>query len=139
MDCNPPSLLPIVPCLRCTLENLSAKKILIDSLYPEDRHLSLIKHRSLSARIAVTLQRLGIEPKGRSSYRSGSSATYSAVLMGTIMSGCTFVMGQPGYGPRRIVDRNLNGDKWVYVPSRSIGYYQNPDTTSEYTNHGVGF
>jgi len=33
--------------------------------------------------------------------------------------------------PTRIVDRNTIGDIWIRAPSRSTGYYQNPDATSE--------
>lgn len=33
--------------------------------------------------------------------------------------------------PNRIVDRNTIGDIWIRSPSRSMGYYENPDATRE--------
>lgn len=83
-------------------ECLSTKKLLIDTLRPEDRSLSLAEYRSLSVRVAVGLRRLGVQHKDRILCLSGNSIAYPALLMGTIMAGCIFVPGQPGHGPREL-------------------------------------
>lgn len=83
-------------------ENLSPKKILIDTLRPDDRCLSVAEYRSLSVRVAVGLKRLGLQPKDRILCLSGNSIVYPALLMGTIMAECIFVPGQPGYGHREL-------------------------------------
>ncbi|KAE8135137.1 4-coumarate-CoA ligase 1 [Aspergillus pseudotamarii] len=78
------------------------KKLIIDTARPEDRSLSLAEYRSLSVRIAVGLQRLRGQPKDRVLCLSGNCVSYAALLMGTIMAGCIFVPGQPGYGDREL-------------------------------------
>jgi acyl-CoA synthetase (AMP-forming)/AMP-acid ligase II len=83
-------------------ESVSTNKVLIDTLRPEDRSLSLAEYRNLSIRVAVGLQRLGVQPKDRVLCLSGNSITYAALLMGTIMAGCIFVPGQPDYGQREL-------------------------------------
>ncbi|KAF7927079.1 hypothetical protein EAE99_005410 [Botrytis elliptica] len=79
-------------------ENLGSKKLIIDTLRPDDRSLSLAEYRDLSVRIAVGLRRLGVQPKDRILCLSGNAIAYPALLMGTIMAGCIFVPGQPSYG-----------------------------------------
>ncbi|KAF7887545.1 hypothetical protein EAF00_009839 [Botryotinia globosa] len=79
-------------------ENLGSRKLIIDTLRPDDRSLCLAEYRDLSIRIAVGLRRLGIQSKDRILCLSGNAITYPALLMGTIMAGCIFVPGQPGYG-----------------------------------------
>jgi len=83
-------------------EILSTKKLLIDTLRPDDRSLSLAEYRSLSVRVAVGLRRLKVQPKDRVLCLSGNSLAYPALLMGTIMAGCIFVPGQPGHGHREL-------------------------------------
>lgn len=79
-------------------ENLGSRKLIIDTLRPDDRSLSLTEYRDLSIRIAVGLRRLGVQPKDRILCLSGNAIAYPALLMGTIMAGCIFVPGQPSYG-----------------------------------------
>ncbi|KAM0149010.1 hypothetical protein ACHAPC_008959 [Botrytis cinerea] len=79
-------------------ENLDSKKLIIDTLRPDDRSLSLAEYRDLSVRIAVGLRRLGVQPKDRILCLSGNAIAYPALLMGTVMAGCIFVPGQPSYG-----------------------------------------
>ncbi|TGO40491.1 hypothetical protein BHYA_0036g00240 [Botrytis hyacinthi] len=79
-------------------ENLGSRKLIIDTLRPDDRSLSLAEYRDLSVRIAVGLRRLGVQPKDRILCLSGNAIAYPALLMGTIMAGCIFVPGQPSYG-----------------------------------------
>ncbi|KAF7918262.1 uncharacterized protein EAE98_009874 [Botrytis deweyae] len=78
-------------------ENLGSKKLIIDTLRPDDRSLSLAEYRDLSVRIAVGLRRLGVQPKDRILCLSGNAIAYPALLMGTIMASCIFVPGQPSY------------------------------------------
>ncbi|TGO23879.1 hypothetical protein BPAE_0118g00060 [Botrytis paeoniae] len=79
-------------------ENLGSKKLIIDTLRPVDRSLSLAEYRDLSVRIAVGLRRLGVQPKDRILCLSGNAIAYPTLLMGIIMAGCIFVPGQPSYG-----------------------------------------
>ncbi|KAF7947178.1 uncharacterized protein EAE97_004427 [Botrytis byssoidea] len=79
-------------------ENLGSRKLIIDTLRPDDRSLCLAEYRDLSVRIAVGLRRLGVQSKDIILCLSGNAITYPALLMGTIMAGCIFVPGQPSYG-----------------------------------------
>lgn len=101
----------------------SEKKLVIDAARPQDRSLSLAEYRSLSVRVAVGLQRLGVQPKDRILCISGNAVCYSSLLMGTIMAGCIFVPGQPGHGDREL-ERLLS----VAKPSVILTQRGNADT-----------
>ena len=101
----------------------SEKKLVIDAARPQDRSLTLAEYRSLSVRVAVGLQRLGVQPKDRILCISSNALTYSSLLMGTIMAGCIFVPGQPGHG-----DRELERLISVAKPSVILTQRANVDT-----------
>ncbi|OOF98442.1 hypothetical protein ASPCADRAFT_165017 [Aspergillus carbonarius ITEM 5010] len=74
---------------------LSDRKVLIDADHPDSRALSLAEYRLLSARVAVGLQKLGVNPKDRILCVTSNALCYPALLMGTVMAGCIFASGQP--------------------------------------------
>ncbi|GKZ32618.1 hypothetical protein AbraIFM66950_002136 [Aspergillus brasiliensis] len=75
--------------------SLSSRKVLIDADSPDTRALSLAQYRLLSARVAVGLQKLGVNPKDRVLCVTSNALCYPALLMGTVMAGCIFASGQP--------------------------------------------
>lgn len=101
----------------------SEKKLIISAARPHDQSLSLAEYRSLSVRVAVGLQRLGVQPKDRILCISSNAVCYSSLLMGTIMAGCIFVPGQPGHG-----DRELERLISVAKPSVILTQRANVDT-----------